>query len=116
MNRCSHDACVAVPSFNVKGSKGAAFCKKHAEDGMVNVRSYSRCSSDACMTLPRFNVKGSKRPAFCKNHALDGMVNLRGRGSSRDDRVGTRGLDENDGQAAAKRGRQTSPARLFPAV
>ena len=36
--RCSHKPCTKHPSFNVESSKTRAYCRKHAEDGMVNVR------------------------------------------------------------------------------
>ncbi|CAN0500610.1 unnamed protein product, partial [Scytosiphon promiscuus] len=35
--RCAHDSCIKNPNFNMEGEK-AAYCKEHAEDGMVDVR------------------------------------------------------------------------------
>ena len=76
MGRCSHDACTRQPNFNVRGKKGAAYCRLHATDGMVDVRSRS-CSRDPCMRRPCFNVEGSKIPVYCRQHAEDGMVDVR---------------------------------------
>ena len=72
---CSHDACTTVASFNVKGSKKAAYCKQHAEDGMVNVH-HDPCLHDACTKRPSFNIKGSKKAAYCRKHAQGGLVNV----------------------------------------
>ena len=73
---CSHDACTTVASFNVKGSKKAAYCKLHAEDGMVNVH-HDPCSHDACTKRPSFNIKGSKKALYCRKHAENDMVDVR---------------------------------------
>ena len=55
------------------GNQAAAYCKAHAEDGMVDVFS-RRCSYTSCSSKPRFNVEGSKTPAYCGKHAVGGMV------------------------------------------
>lgn len=60
-----------------------AYCKQHAEDGMVNVRS-RRCVHDSCARTPYYNVEGRKVAAYCKHHATDGMVNVRDRRCSHD--------------------------------
>ena len=73
--RCSHDLCTKRPSFNVEGSKRAAYCKRHAEDGMVQV-SAKKCMSVSCTIRPSFNFVGNKTASCCKQHALDGMVNV----------------------------------------
>ena len=71
---CSHDSCSKKPSFNIKDSKLAVYCKHHAKNGMVNIRS-RRCSHESCMT-PSFNIKGSKTAVYCKQHIEEGMVNI----------------------------------------
>ena len=53
-----------------------AYCKEHAEDGMVDVRS-KRCVHGSCNTRPNFGTEGSKRGMYCKLHADEGMVNIR---------------------------------------
>ncbi|CAN0532641.1 unnamed protein product, partial [Laminaria digitata] len=35
---CLHDSCTKRPGYNFKGTK-AAYCRQHAGDGMVDVRS-----------------------------------------------------------------------------
>ena len=67
-------------SFNFDGIKAPAYCKQHAEDGMVDVRS-KRCLHQSCVRHPSFNFDGIKAPAYCKQHAEDGMVNVRTRHS-----------------------------------
>lgn len=78
MVSCAHDSCKTNASFNAKGSKMAAYCKKHAEDGMVNVH-HRRCTHGSCTTQPSFNVAGSTTPLYCKQHAEDNMVDVRSR-------------------------------------
>ena len=60
------------------GSKTAVYCKKYAEDGMVDVR-YKRCSHDSGARVPSFNVEGSKKAPYCRQNAEDGMVGVRSR-------------------------------------
>ena len=36
--RCLRDTCTGQPTFNTKGSKITDYCKRHADDGMVDVR------------------------------------------------------------------------------
>ena len=44
-----------APSFNVEGSKTAAYCTQHAADGMVNVYR-RRYSNESCMKEPSLDV------------------------------------------------------------
>ena len=67
-------SCRTQASFNFVGSK-PAYCKKHAEDGMVNVRN-RRCLHDSCSKYPCYNFKGSTPAMYCKSHSQDGMVNI----------------------------------------
>ncbi|CAM9209848.1 unnamed protein product, partial [Laminaria digitata] len=55
--------------------KTPVYCKQHADDGLINVRSII-CLPHSCKTPPNFNVDGSKTPVYCKSHAEDGMVNV----------------------------------------
>ena len=70
----SYDACLTLSVFNVEGSKRPTFCKKHTQEGMLNVMKKS-CAHGACVARASHNVLGNGRPTFCKNHAEDGMVN-----------------------------------------
>ena len=76
MGLCSHDSCRRHSAYNVLGSKTAIYCKHHASDGMVNVRS-KRCLHESCARRPSFNLVDSKTAVYCKHHASDGMVNVR---------------------------------------
>ena len=51
------------------------YCKKNAEDGMVNARN-KRCEHALCTRQPSFNLEGRTRAAYCKGHAEDGMINV----------------------------------------
>ena len=66
------------PSFNVEGSKLAAYCKQHPEGSMVNAYS-RRCSYFACTKPPRYNVKESKIATYFNQHAADDIVDVRAR-------------------------------------
>ncbi|CAN0440690.1 unnamed protein product, partial [Laminaria digitata] len=83
MGRCSHDSCTRSPNFNVAGSKKPAYCKRHSEDGMVNVVS-RRCSHDSCTRQPTFDFAGNTQPLYCKQHAEDGMIDVCTRRCSQD--------------------------------
>ena len=61
--RCCYEFCRTDPSFNVEGSKTTAYCKQHAQDGMVGV-SRKRCLHEFCRKRPSFNVEGSKSAAY----------------------------------------------------
>ncbi|CAM9279366.1 unnamed protein product, partial [Laminaria digitata] len=75
MKFCSQTCSTRQPSFNHVSIKAPAYCKKHAGDGMVNVRN-RRCLHNACTTRPTFNLVGSKTPRYCKKHAQDSMVDV----------------------------------------
>ncbi|CAN0459157.1 unnamed protein product, partial [Scytosiphon promiscuus] len=55
------------PSFNIAGSKKPLFCKQHAGDGMVDVRS-KRCSHDACSRMPAWGVFSDVSGSVCADH------------------------------------------------
>lgn len=73
MGRRSRENCTRRSSFNVASIPNPLYCKQHAVDGMINVRT-TNCSQDGCTIQPSFNVLGSKRAGYCKQHAADGMV------------------------------------------
>ena len=54
----------------------AVYCKRHAEDGMVDVRR-KLCSITSCTNMPSFNFEDSKTAAYCTQHAANGMVDVR---------------------------------------
>lgn len=82
MRRCLQNNCSRRGSFNVQGSTAAVYCKRHAADGMVNVRS-RRCSHSSCSRRPSFNQEGSKTDN-CRKHAEDGGANVSSRRCLRD--------------------------------
>ncbi|CAM9369099.1 unnamed protein product [Laminaria digitata] len=75
MGHCSHGSSRRRPTVNVESSKAGAYCKDHAEDGMVDVVN-TRCSHDSCTRRSIFNIAGSKTPAYCKQHANEGMLDV----------------------------------------
>ena len=71
---CLHDVCTTRPNVNAKGSRTPEYCKRHAENGMMNVVK-KLCSHDFCPLRANVNVEG-KGAKFCKLHARDGIVNV----------------------------------------
>src|SRR5438477_83905 len=49
------------------------FCKKHALDNMVNIKT-KKCENHGCFTIPHYNYPKIKKARFCKRHALNGMI------------------------------------------
>jgi hypothetical protein len=75
MPRCKAKGCkVKNATFGFEGGKGSC-CKKHAEVGMVDVKS-KRCEHVGCDVQPYYDFKGGKG-RFCKEHAQVGMVNVK---------------------------------------
>jgi len=76
--RCEHPGCHVInPNFGEPGSP-ARFCKRHALEGMRDIKS-RRCwgrPGSPCDKRPNFDVEGG-RGRFCKDHRLPGMVNVR---------------------------------------
>ena len=59
-------------TFN--GIRTGAYCKTHAEDGMVDAL-LRRCLHDPCRTVPAFDVEDNETGAqYSKHHAKDGAV------------------------------------------
>lgn len=56
----------------------AVYCRQHAKDSMVDVRSRRYVQED-CSKVPTFGVEGSKVALNCLEHAEDGMLRIRGR-------------------------------------
>ena len=54
--------------------KRAEYCKEHAPEGMVDVKS-GRCKKESCGKQPSFGVPGTKTAEYCAQHAPEGMVN-----------------------------------------
>ena len=83
MGRCLHHLCTSRAFYGVQGNKPASYCKKHAEDGMLNV-GVKRCSEHTCSKTASFNFLGSKIGIYCAQHATDGMVNVLNRRCAHD--------------------------------
>ena len=76
---CLYNSCTKLPSFNFKG-RTPAYCKQHAEDGMVNTR--SKRSSKASRTVvgaSRREPTGGVHTTYVrvKREISDGPMNLR---------------------------------------
>lgn len=73
---CEYPDCKSSSkAFDVPNGKGR-FCKKHASDGMINVKN-PRCEHSGCTsTSVTFDFLGGKG-RFCKDHALSTMINVR---------------------------------------
>lgn len=69
--RCLHDSCTTEPSFNVEGSKSAAYCKQHVGNGMVKVTHTRRCSNGSCTKQPGWGVLADMSGSLCGYHKGD---------------------------------------------
>ena len=76
MPYCIHENCTTQPSYNKPGEKVALYCKAHAKEDMVNVKSKT-CIAENCSTIPHFNKPGEKVALYCKAHAKEDMVNVK---------------------------------------
>ena len=72
---CAHSECNKQPAFNVEGETKALYCKAHAKEGMVDIKS-KRCAHSECNKHPAFNVEGETNALYCKAHATEGMVDI----------------------------------------
>ena len=66
--RCLDASCTSISSFNFEGIKTAAYCKKHAVDGMVNVNPNSRCSHLSCTNRPMWGLLTAAAATACSRH------------------------------------------------
>ena len=62
----------------------AAYCMRHAENDMVDVRENMLCSHVSCASAPTFSSDRRKKATYCELHAKDGMVDVRVRRCSHD--------------------------------
>ncbi|CAM9725322.1 unnamed protein product, partial [Sphacelaria rigidula] len=74
---CAHMNDPERASHGIMDNRKATFCAKHAQAGVVDVRS-KMCEEQGCSTWPSFGVVGSRKAEFCASHARAGMVNVRG--------------------------------------
>lgn len=51
--RCVREGCRKLPMFGAEGSKGALYCRQHAEDSMFTFTK-RRCSHGGCSKQPMF--------------------------------------------------------------
>ncbi|CAN0535350.1 unnamed protein product, partial [Scytosiphon promiscuus] len=68
--RCSHDVCTKTPCFNVEGRTAAKYCKQHAVDGMVDIKS-KRCTHNSCLKFPGWGLLTETAPTACLLHKCD---------------------------------------------
>jgi len=70
---CERDGCKKHANYNVEGKK-PLFCKKHKDDGMVDVI-HKTCRD--CKKQPTYNFETEKEALYCNDHKKDGMVDVR---------------------------------------
>lgn len=74
--RCKHEHCKTTASFGTKGSLKPEACRKHANEGMVDVV-HKTCARPGCLKYPSYGVEGSRKKAeYCVSHAPAGMFNF----------------------------------------
>ncbi len=73
---CKYKDCtVKRPNFNYKGEIIPLFCKKHALDDMVDVRS-KLCNHAECDRRATFGNISDNIKVFCSKHKQDGMIDF----------------------------------------
>lgn len=65
--RCLDESCARVSSFNAEGCKTPLYCRKHAKEGMVGVKS-KRCSHTSCLGTPAWGVLTDGEATVCRRH------------------------------------------------
>jgi nitrite reductase/ring-hydroxylating ferredoxin subunit len=75
-NRCIHEGCKTIPSFNKEGETKGLYCGTHRKEGMVDVKS-NRCIHEGCKTIPSFNKEGETKGLYCVTHRKEGMVDVK---------------------------------------
>jgi hypothetical protein len=76
---CKHDGCtIARPNFNFPGESIALFCKSHAKNGMVDVRS-KLCNKIDCNRRATFGNLSDNVKIVCSKHKSKGMIDLNNR-------------------------------------
>lgn len=72
-NQDSGTFCPNVGQYNFPNVKGGAYCREHAEEGMVSIAGAALCSFPDCLHYARYSYTGY-RLTHCRKHALQGMV------------------------------------------
>jgi hypothetical protein len=74
--RCAEENCNCLnPVFNVPTETKGLYCKKHATEDMIDVKS-KRCAEENCNCHPVFNVPTETKGLYCKKHATEDMVDV----------------------------------------
>ena len=71
---CIYNGCNKRWNFGKKGSKLAEFCKSHAPEDYVDIKS-KRCLK--CDKIPVFGKPGSKQADYCKSHAPENYIDVK---------------------------------------
>ena len=74
--KCKFEGCNIIPSFNFQGEKTRAYCRKHKQEGMINIRT-TKCKFKGCDIISSFNFEEEKTPLYCFLHKKEGMINIK---------------------------------------
>ena len=72
---CKAIDCTKNPFFGLPNDKQATYCKKHASEGMIDIK-HKQCLDPNCPTRPNFGFPDDKRATYCKSHALEDMIDI----------------------------------------
>jgi hypothetical protein len=73
---CIENKCKKSPGFNFANEKSRLYCKTHAKEGMVDIKT-KKCLELNCVKQPCYNVFGEKHAVYCKEHVKEDMVNVK---------------------------------------
>ena len=68
--RFSNDCCTKQPKFNFEGSKTVAYCRRHTDNGMLNVPT-KRCIHKSCLARPGWFLLTEGGAPACLRHRGD---------------------------------------------
>ena len=72
---CKAIDCTKRSSYGLPDDKTATYCKKHALEGMIDIKN-KRCKAIDCTTRPSYGLPDDKKATYCKSHALEGMIDI----------------------------------------
>ena len=76
MTICGHLSCKKNAVFGYNKGDKKLFCKTHASEAMINVKSM-KCIFEECRKIPVFNLPGEIVGIYCKTHSKEDMIDVK---------------------------------------
>jgi predicted GIY-YIG superfamily endonuclease len=75
--KCADTLCDKQARYNFPDHKISKFCRKHASDGMINVKEPRCIHQNGCTEVAYYNDIGKKKSIYCGYHKENNMINVR---------------------------------------